>query len=109
MLWTTKVIQKRKATGSPLDQDFVGFPPAMKVEGLFEKVAVFNPVPINVQQMPKVIMQAPSRADGEIACRACSGRSVFHLMGRVRVEPAKLNEAAKESGDALVYSAADSV
>jgi uncharacterized protein (DUF488 family) len=33
------------------------------------------------------------------------GRIVFHLMGRARIEPAKLNEAAKESGDALVYPA----
>jgi uncharacterized protein (DUF488 family) len=31
------------------------------------------------------------------------GRTVFHLMGRARIEPAKLNEAAIESGDALVY------
>ncbi len=33
------------------------------------------------------------------------GFSVFHLMGRARIEPAKLNEAARESGDALVYPA----
>lgn len=33
------------------------------------------------------------------------GRIVFHLMDRARVEPAKPNEAAKESGDALVYPA----
>jgi len=34
------------------------------------------------------------------------GRIVFHLMGSARVEPAKLNAAATESGDALVYPAA---
>lgn len=33
------------------------------------------------------------------------GRIVFHLMGRARIEPAKLNAAAMESGDALVYPA----
>jgi Protein of unknown function, DUF488 len=31
------------------------------------------------------------------------GTTVFHLMGRTRVELAKLNEAAIESGDVLVY------
>lgn len=31
------------------------------------------------------------------------GRSVFHLMNRARVEPAKLTEAARISADGLVY------
>ena len=35
----------------------------------------------------------------------CRGRIVFHLMGRAHIEPAKLNEAANESGDAPVYPA----
>lgn len=33
----------------------------------------------------------------------CRGRTVFHLISRLRVDPAKLNEAAIESGDAIVY------
>jgi uncharacterized protein (DUF488 family) len=33
----------------------------------------------------------------------CRGRAVFHLMGRLRAEPAKLTEAAIESGNVIVY------
>ena len=33
----------------------------------------------------------------------CRGRTVFHLMGRLRAEPAKLTEAAIESGNVIVY------
>ena len=33
----------------------------------------------------------------------CHGRTVFHLMGRLRADPAKLNEAAIGSGDVIVY------
>ena len=33
----------------------------------------------------------------------CRGRTVFHLMGRLRADPAKLNEAAIESGDVIIY------
>jgi uncharacterized protein (DUF488 family) len=35
-----------------------------------------------------------------------AGRSVFHLMGTARIEPAALTPAARPQGDALVYSAA---
>ncbi len=33
------------------------------------------------------------------------GRTVFHLMGPARIEPAALTEAARPQGDALVYPA----
>jgi uncharacterized protein (DUF488 family) len=35
------------------------------------------------------------------------GRSVFHLMGYERVEPATLTKAATAYGDALVYPAVE--
>ena len=35
-----------------------------------------------------------------------AGRSVFHLMGTARIEPAALTPAARPQGDALVYPAA---
>jgi uncharacterized protein (DUF488 family) len=35
-----------------------------------------------------------------------AGRSVFHLMGTARIEPAALTQAAKPQDDALVYPAA---
>ena len=33
----------------------------------------------------------------------CRGRTVFHLMGHLRAEPAKLTEAAIELGNVIVY------
>ena len=36
-----------------------------------------------------------------------AGREVFHLMGRDRVEPAKMNPAARPAGSSLVYPPLD--
>ena len=36
-----------------------------------------------------------------------AGRSVFHLMGTDRIEPAKLTPAARALGDRLTYPAPD--